>query len=417
MDQSIQARAHLVSRYLPREISGQVEMLLRNSPVVIVTGMRQVGKSTMLVNDPLLKDREYISLDDLALLEASNENPDSMLRSYGPLTIDEAQRSDALFLAIKRSVDRKREAGRFLLSGSASFELRKSVSESLAGRAVYLRMMPLTRRETLGGTKRKPFLLRFMESPGKRMRMDDIKPVSNKEIVAGGMPPVVLASEEEAQVWLMGYEQNYVERDIRYISRVDNIVGFRNVLRLLAARTGQILNVSQVARDAALPVKTTFRYLGWLENLFLVYRLQTYHGGRTKRVRKAPKIFVSDTGLACHLSGCTDLAGDPMRGHIVESYVAQNLLGILNSHTLAWNLYYWRNDTGLEVDFVIENKRETLAIEVKAGESWSKRDLKGLRAFLSAVPGCKAGILAYNGTEMINLGDRIWAVPMGLLLS
>lgn len=383
-------------------------------PVVAVTGMRQTGKTTMLLRDPLMQDRLYISLDDIALLKAARDDASGLWGEEDSIIIDEAQRVPELLLAVKRSVDLDRRSGRFILSGSASFDLKKGLAESLAGRAIYLSMHSLTRREISSNISNPPFLLCFMKE--QRLPRVEAKPITDGEVLLGGLPPVVL-NPDGVETWFKGFEQNYLERDIRLIARITNTIGFRDLLRLAAMRTGTVLNVSSLARDAGLPVETAKRYLGWIEESFVIRRLPPFLRNRATRIRKDHKLTVVDSGLASFLAGISDLRETPLRGALYETYVAQNLLGILAAHDYSAELLYWRTNTGQEVDFVIDRKTDLLAIEVKAASSWSVGDLRGLRAFLEATPDCTAAILAYNGHRAVKIGDRLWAIPIATLLS
>lgn len=406
--------------YKPRELAGRLEEALRALPVVVVTGARQTGKTTLLLRDPGLRGRRYLSLDDFATLEAARRDPLGLLAGDEPLTIDEAQRCPELLVAIKQAVDRKRTPGRILLSGSANLALLRDVSESLAGRAVYLNLHPFTRRERLGTTSARPWLLRFLESgtpPGERTGAA----IREAEVLEGGMPAVALGGRgADRGLWFLGYEQTYLERDVRALAQVGDLVSFRNLLRLAALRSGQLLNVSELARDAKLAVATVTRYLGLLEASFVAARLPPFLRSRTTRLIKSPKLFVVDSGLACHLADVTDLrpsADEPLRGAVYETYVHQNLAGTLAAHLSRAELAFWHVQGRHEVDFVLAAGRKCLGIEVKAGSRFGDNDLAGLRAFLDRTPGAVAGILAYNGGEVAPLGDRLYAVPLGLLLS
>jgi predicted AAA+ superfamily ATPase len=405
--------------YRPRELTPLIREALGSLPVVVVTGLRQAGKTTLLATDPAFAGRRYLTLDDLATLEAAQRDPEALVAGEEPLTIDEVQRSPSLLLAVKREVDRRREPGRFLLSGSANLALLGGVSESLAGRALYLALHPFTRRERLGRIAEPPFLVRFLAEP-KMPRATGAEPISGDEILVGGLPPVALGDVANRGLWFLGYEQTYLERDLRALSQVADLVAFRNVMRLAALRTGQILNQSELARDARLPVTTVSRYLGLLEASFVFARLAPHLRSRATRLLKSPKIFVSDSGLAAHLVAATDLApeaDEPMRGALVETYVHQNLAGILAAHLPQARLDYWSVQGRHEVDFVISLGREALAIEVKAGARLGGRDLDGLKAFKAQTPGVRAGILAYGGSEVLRLGDDLYAIPLSLLLS
>jgi uncharacterized protein len=405
--------------YRPREITPLLREALGSLPVVVVTGLRQAGKTTLLATNPAFAERRYLTLDDLATLEAAERDPEALIAGDEPVTVDEVQRSPGLLLAVKRAVDRRREPGRFLLSGSANLALLGGVSESLAGRALYLTLHPFTRRERLGRTAEPPFLVRFLAEP-KLSAHAVAEPLTPDEILAGGLPPVALGDVANRGLWFLGYEQTYLERDLRALSQVADLVAFRNLMRLAALRTGQILNQSELARDARLPVSTVSRYLGLLEAAFVVVRLAPHLRSRATRLLKSPKIFVSDSGLAAHLVGATDLApeaDEPMRGALLETYVHQNLAGILDAHLPQARLDYWSLQGRHEVDFVVSLGPKAVAIEVKASARIGDRDLAGLKALKAKTPGVRAGIVAYNGTEALRLGDDLHAIPLGLLLS
>ncbi len=402
--------------YVQRELVGTIERALRDMPVVVVTGMRQAGKSTLLLSDPRLNSRNYLNLDDYPVMRSIQENPDAVLKALHEVTIDEAQRAGELFVAVKRAVDRERRPGRFLLSGSANPALLKGVSESLAGRAIYFELPPMSRREVCKQTKYPPFLVEFLREPELPARKKT-QPLQDAEILKGGLPPVVLGEIGDPNTWFTGYEQTYLERDLRDIAAVENILGFRDLLKLAALRNAQILNIASLARDASLEPKTAARYLGWMEATYIIRRVQPFLRNKTSRVKKSPKLYISDSGLACHLADCADLGDDPMRGALYENYVFQNISAIAYNHIPPGRIYYWQTQAGREVDFVVEIGRDMLAIEVKSGENWSRRDLAGLKEFLSATPRCKAAIIAYNGKDAIRLDDRLWAIPLGLLLS
>jgi len=389
-------------------------------PVVVVTGMRQAGKSTMFLNHPGLKERRYISLDDFAQLEAARKNPESLLGKGEAITIDEAQRCPELLMAVKQAVDLERIPGRFLLSGSANFSLLKEVSESLAGRAVYLHLHPFTRREICGMVSSKPFIYEFFQNPDIPDAGEKYRPVEEKEILLGGMPSICLAEAIEPQFWFKGYEQTYLERDLRTLSQVADLISFRLLLQLASLRTGQILKLSELARDAKLNSVTAARYMGLLETSFVINKLLPFIANRSSRLIKSPKIYLSDSGLASYLNGSEDFSpvpGTAIKGALLETYIAQNLAAIIEACWPQAKLYFWGIQGRHEVDFIIVSGRESMAVEVKAGSRWENKDLSGLRAFLKTTPHCRAAVLAYNGTSPVKLDDRLWAIPLGLLLS
>ena len=408
-----------MTAYMERDIIPAVLSALRDMPVVVITGMRQVGKSTLLREQPQLAGRHYITLDDFAQLEAARENPDFLLNSGERLSIDELQKCPELLIAIKRDVDRKRRPGRYLLSGSANFALLKKITESLAGRAIYFDLLPFSRREKRAGTKQEPFLISFAKSL-KIPRDSGVDPIKPKEIALGGLPVVCLGVVKHKQIWFKGYEQTYLERDLRELSQVDDLVSFRRLIHLAALRTGRLLRISELARDASMNTKTASRYLNLMETSLIIRRLEPFLANRASRLIKSPKLYIGDSGLGCFLAGI-GVSGnhtyDPLWGGLFETYVAQNIAGIIAARWPQARLGFWNVQGRYEVDFVIEYGRDTLAIEVKWAERWAKSDLAGLRAFIENTPHCRVAILGYNGTDAVQLDEKLWAIPLGLLLS
>jgi predicted AAA+ superfamily ATPase len=417
--------------YRPRELAQPVAQALRQMPAVAVTGMRQTGKTTLLREDLRFKDRRYITFDDFAQLEAAKENPEALLAGNDPLTIDEAQKCPELFPALKREIDRDRRPGRFLLSGSANFLLLRSLSESLAGRAVYFTLHPLDRREIVGETDRAPFLptfFRSLPSSSSRQAAPAAPPlprgpfaaVGPSEILRGGMPPVCLAPDQDPSLWFRGFEQTYLERDVRSLAQVADLIAFRRLMQMAALRTGQILKQSEIGRDAGLNSMTAGRYLDLLETSFAITRLPPFLKNKASRLIKSPKLFFTDPGLAAYLAGVKDVgpsADEPLRGALFKTYVDQNLAAILSAHWPGARLHYWSVQGRHEVDFVVEEGRDSIAIEVKAATTWGPSDVAPLEIFLNQTKGCRAGILAHNGTEAVQLRGRLWAIPLALLLS
>lgn len=402
--------------YLSREITPRLERALRQLPVVVLSGLRQSGKSTLLQNEPTLaRGHTYRTLDDFATLAAARSNPESLLAD--PAILDEVQRCPELLVALKKSVDDERRPGRFILSGSANLALLGHVSETLAGRAVYFTLHPMTRRELRRTPNRRPFLATFLNSPA--LPASKAEPVSEQEVLTGGLPPVCLGPVEGVADWFRGYVQTYVERDVRHLSQITDLVAFRTLAQLAALRTGQVLVISTLARDAKLNAVTAGRYLNLLEASFLIHRLPPFLKNRSSRLVKSPKLYFTDSGLAAHLAGVTTLEpgrDDLLRGALFETYVAHNLAALLEAHLPDAHLAYWHEQGRHEVDFVIEVNRKIVGIEVKAATRWSENDLSGLRAFLERTPACSAAVLAYNGKEAVKLDDKLWAIPMGQLL-
>jgi len=405
-----------MTRYLPREIAPRLERALGQLPVIVVSGLRQSGKSTLLQNEPALaRGHAYRTLDDFATLAAARSNPESLLE--GPTILDEVQRCPELLLALKARVDADGRPGQFILSGSANLALLGHVSETLAGRAGYFTLHPMSRRELLEATGRAPFLVGFLEHPA--LPVGRAGPVSDREVLTGGLPPACLGRPANVGEWFRAYVQTYVERDVRQLSQITDLVAFRTMAQLAALRTAHVLVVSNLARDAKLNAVTAGRYLDLLEASFLVRRLPPYLKNRSSRLVKSPKIHFTDSGLAAHLAGISSLEpgrDDLFRGALYETYVAQNLAAALEAHMPDAQLAFWHEQGRHEVDFVIEAGRRVFAIEVKAATRWSEDHLSGLRAFLARTPNCAAAVLAYNGRVAAKLDDRLWVIPMGHLL-
>ena len=402
--------------YLAREITPRLEKALHQLPVVVLSGLRQTGKSTLLQNEATLaRGHTYRTLDDFATLAAARSNPEALLE--GAAILDEVQQCPELLVALKKSVDEHRKPGRFILSGSANLALLGHVTETLAGRAGYFTLQPMTRRERRGVTQQEPFLVKFLGSSTLPTGKSD--PVTEKEILTGGLPPACLGAADGVAEWFRGYVQTYVERGVRQLSQITDLVAFRTLAQLAALRTGQVLVISTVARDAKLNAVTAGRYLDLLEASFLIRRLPPFLKNRSSRLVKSPKLHFTDSGLAAHLAGITALEpgrDDLLRGALFETYMAQNLVALLEAHLPDAQLAFWHEQGRHEVDFVIEVGRKIFGIEVKAATRWSEGDLSGLRAFLDRTPACVAAVLAYNGKEAVKLDERLFAIPLGQLL-
>lgn len=406
-----------MTAYLLREIVPRLQRAMRTLPVVVLSGLRQTGKSTLLKKEAaFVKGHRYRTLDDFAILAAARANPETLLQA--PAVLDEVQRCPELLVTLKKVVDEHREPGRFVLSGSANLALLGHVTETLAGRAAYFTLHPMSRREMRRETSAKPFMVQFLES--MELPRGQADAVTEVEVLSGGLPPVCLGKADDRAEWFRGYVQTYVERDVRQLSQIGDLVAFRTLAQLAALRTAQVLVISTIARDAKLNAATTGRYLDLLEASFVVRRLPPFLRNRSSRLIKSPKLYFTDSGLAAFMAGATGLEpgrDDLLRGALFETYVAQNLEALLGAHLPDAQIAFWHEQGRHEVDFVICSGRKVLAVEVKAATRWSESDLSGLRAFLERTPDCVAAVLAYNGREAAKLADRLWAIPIGHLLA
>ncbi len=382
-------------------------------PVVVVTGARQTGKSTLARILAADRDRLYVTLDDIDVLDQAETAPDDLVHRAVRMTLDEVQRAPDLLLAIKRAVDERREPGRFVLTGSANLLLMKQVSDSLAGRAVYLTLWPLTRREQLG-LGQTGIWGELMDTPHPDwpdiVNASDVAPESWHDLARRGgfpTPAYQLTEREDRSFWFEGYLNTYLERDLRDLSAVEQLADFRRLMRTTCLRLGGILNQADLARDVALPPTTVQRYLNLLEISYQLIRLPTFFVNRTKRLVRSPKIYWNDTGMALHVAGETE-----PRGAHLENIVLNDLLAWRAGRTPAPEILYWRTTKGEEIDFVIESENRVLPIEVKSASTVSMNDIKHLKTFLSEYSDlASGGLVLYDGTETYWMSRNILAVP------
>lgn len=408
-----------MQQYKRRWLTDTLKQSCSDHPVVIVTGARQVGKSTLLINAQPTNSWRYLSFDDYDVLDFARRNPTELLSVSEPTVLDEVQRVPEILLAIKRIVDRKRETAHFVLSGSANLLLLKKASESLAGRAVLLKLYPFTWGEFHGVGP--PALLNELFS-GKFPEKNDFDESLElpAQIFRGGMPPIFDMSSNRAKVqWWDGYVTTYLERDLRQLSQIESLSDFRRVMVALALRNGQLLNQSEVSRDVSVSQPTVHRYLNLLEASMLFERVPAFARNRTKRLIKSPKIYLVDSGLTAFLQGIyspSDIKSTREWGGLLESFILHHLRSWASLQFPSVGIYYWRTTTDKEVDFVIERGRDLLAIEVKSTTTPRFSDIKGLQLFLKEYPEAKCGVLAYNGARLFRFTEKIFAVPIRLFL-
>jgi uncharacterized protein len=384
----------------------------RVMPAVVVTGARQTGKST-LAEQLVPGARRYATLDDLDVLDAAQHDPDVLVGGPGPVTLDEVQRAPELLRAVKRAIDRDRKAGRFLLTGSANLLLMRRVSESLAGRASYLTLWPMTRREQrgLGGCGLWDELHNTPEAEWRDMLAGEKDSAEDWRMLArrGGFPTPALdlATAADRRIWFDGYVRTYLERDLQDLASISALPDFRRLMRAACLRMGQLVNQTELGRDVALPQPTVHRWLNLLETSYLLVRLPAYAVNRTKRLIKAPKIYWGDTGLALHLAE----AEEPDGAHL-ENLVLHDLLAWRDARVERAELGYWRTSIGEEVDFVIEAGGRLLPIEVKSTTRPRLSDATHLRTFRTEYgKKARAGLLLHTGNTLEWLAPDVLAAP------
>lgn len=397
---------------LPRHLATSLAQRLRIMPAVVVTGARQTGKST-LARDLTPGGRRFFSLDDLDVVDHARRDPELLLGGSHPVTLDEVQREPDLLRAVKRAIDRRRISGQFLLTGSANLLLMRQVSESLAGRASYLTLWPMTRREQQGlgrcgaweeliSGRDTDWLDVLVAQPD---RAEDWRPLA----LRGGFPTptVQLRTAEERAVWFDGYVRTYLERDLQDLSSIAALPDFRRLMRATCLRLGQLINQAELGRDVALPQPTVHRYLNLLETSYLLVRLPAYAVNRTKRLIKSPKLYWGDTGLALHLSG----QEIPDGAHL-ENLVLHDLLAWRDARVDRAEILYWRTAAGEEVDLVIEVGGRLLPIEIKATSRPRLADAAQVRAFRGEYgKTSRAGLLLHTGSALEWLAPDVLAAP------
>ena len=396
----------------PRHMMAALSQRLRVMPAVVVTGARQTGKST-LVKMPTLEKRSYFSLDDMDVFELARQNPEALVGGAAKVTLDEVQREPDLLLAVKRAIDSDRQPGRFLLTGSANLLLMQGVSESLAGRASYLTLWPMTRREQLGFGRCGLWeeLVAANDAEWLDLLSADTSGPEDWQAFArrGGFPtPAVhMTSAEDRMVWFDGYVRTYLERDLQVLSSIAALPDFRRLMRAACFRLGQLVNQTEMARDLSLKQPTIHRYLNLLETSYLLIRLPAYSVNRTKRLLKSPKLYWGDAGLAMHLSGMAEPTGAYLENIVLLDLRVWQCGRLQNTEIL-----YWRTTIGEEVDLVIETEGKVLPIEIKSTNRPRIKDAMNLLAFQNEYGAdARAGLLLHTGTAIEWLTPKVLAVP------
>jgi predicted AAA+ superfamily ATPase len=418
---------HVMNNYTPlleRRMAPILGKMLSQFPVVVLTGARQTGKTTLVSMKPLSESRLFRSLDDFDVLDRARKSPQLLVEETGDLTIDEVQRAPDLLLAIKRSVDRSRRAGRFLLTGSANLLVMRQVSESLAGRAIYLRLCPLTWSEKHGhpGVS---IWDKLVEAKTADDALEALPRTTSsadwtKHAAEGGFPVAATLDPQGRSVWFDGYIRTYLERDLQDLASISSLVDFRRLMKVAAHRIGQMTNQTEIARDAGVPQATAHRWLNLLETSFQIIRIPAYAANRTKRLIKTPKLYFGDLGLGAHLADlgtAEDIAASPAAGAFFENVLLAELVAWKESTAQAFEICYWRTHTGHEVDFVIERGRSLLPLEMKVASRATSSDARNLEEFLREYPKLASwGGLIYGGREVFKISERILAIPLGALL-
>jgi predicted AAA+ superfamily ATPase len=409
-----------VKQCVPRWVEARLAQVLRVMPVAVVSGPRQAGKTTLAKS--VGPHRRFISLDDLTLLEQAQREPIALLEQR-PVTVDEVQYVPELLRAVKLIVDRGRVPGDFLLTGSANLLVADRISESLAGRAGYLDLLPFCPTE-------------WTQRPGCLGPIDHLFdadfdpadwPVEPGDwpawLLRGGFAPALdLPDPADRALWLESYVRTYLERDLRSLSAVSSLPEFQRVMRLAANQCARVINQANLARDAALPAVTTHRYLNLLEAGGLLTRIPAWAGNPTIPVVKSPKWLWTDCGLAAWLAGANGpgwLGTRPDSGFWMEQTLFQTFQTWRSLDPARRRIHFWRDRAGREADFILEQDDGLLGVEIKQGSHVSAEDNRGLEAWRASLPVARRGKVrgvVLNASAHRTLADNLFALPWGWMV-
>jgi len=402
--------------YIPRSLEPVLKKAVGQFPVVVLVGPRQSGKTTLLMH---LYGNRYpiVSLEPPDVRIAALNDPRGFLNLYpSPVVFDEIQYAPDLLPYIKEQVDTHRERpGQYLLTGSQNLLLMQHVTESLAGRAAVLKLLPMSRWEVnLHPQRTLPW------EKGKAANLAN-QPIQElwKYILRGFYPEIACNPDRDARLWQASYVQTYLERDIRNLRNIGDLTLFQTFLRALAARSGQILNLSDLAREIGVSVNTAKNWISILEASFQIFILRPYFANIGKRLVKSPKVYFTDTGLLCYLVGLRDIehaASGPMGGAIFENLVVAELFKIYIHRGEEPALYYWRTAAGSEVDMVIETQDQLVPIEIKQSETPRLEMAKEIISFQKDFAGkAGQGYIIHPGSTSLPLGNGVVTLPLANL--
>lgn len=395
---------------------------LRDTPVVLVHGSRQCGKTTLARPIGDEAGYHYISFDDNNQLQAAQADPVGFIRALPEkTTLDEIQRVPELFTAIKASVDQQRTPGRFILTGSANVLLLPHLADSLAGRMEIIHLRPLSRCEIAG---RKPEFLRQLFNADFGSSVNALPHLSESLadlICAGGYPAAIARNNAKRRaVWYRDYLNTIIQRDVRDISSIRNLDVLPKLLAFAAGQTARLFVATELAAPFSLSRPTIREYLALLEQIFLIEQLQPWYSNRISRLIKTPKLHLADTGLACALLGVDSAAlwqDKALLGQLLETFIYQELRKYADWHDQTLKFYHFRNKEQVEVDIIIEQGRQLAGVEIKAAATITQSDFKGLKKLQDACgEQFAAGIVFYDGETILPFGEKLFAVPISILV-
>jgi uncharacterized protein len=406
-----------VARYVPRSLEPVLRRAVREFPAIVLTGPRQSGKTTLLTH-LFGRTHRYVSLDPPDVRAAALSDPRGFLDLYpAPVILDEVQQAPELLSFIKARIDRNRERrGAYVLTGSQNLLVAQHVAESLAGRAGIFRLLPFSLREA----ERRRGISPLWQARPRWVSPPAVHgPALWRSLVRGSYPEVVVEPSRNASRWLASYVQTYLERDVRMLRQVGDLSLFLSFLRLLAARSGQLLNLADISRDLGVALNSAKAWLSVLEATYQVVVVRPYFANVGKRLVKTPKVYLTDTGVLCYLMSLGDAAhaaAGPVAGAIMETAVLGELVKEQFGQGREVRVHFWRTSTGSEVDFLVEHGGALIPIEVKASSTPRPAMAEGIHALRRDLgKRVGPGYVVHVGESLLPLGEDVTAVPFGSL--
>tara|TARA_R110001583_G_scaffold81330_1_gene217172 strand:+ start:1734 stop:2894 length:1161 start_codon:yes stop_codon:yes gene_type:complete len=377
---------------IQREAENTIRVLASQFKAVAVVGPRQSGKTTLV--RLIFKDKEYVNFENPDVRLYAMEDPRGFLANYpNGAVLDEAQRVPDLFSYLQQILDESTTNGMFIITGSNNFLLQENISQSLAGRVGYLNLLPLTLNEI------------------------NEKESSSAEIIFKGFYPSLYNNKIDISLWYSNYIRTYIERDVRMIKNITNLVTFERFIKLCAGRIGQLLNMNSLAVEVGVDTKTISAWIGVLETSFVLFRLQPHHKNFNKRIVKMPKLYFYDTGLAAALLGVQNsnqIDLHPFKGALFENMVVVDFLKTRFNKAKTNNLYFWRDNTGNEIDLLIDNGTEIIPIEIKSGQTVTNQYFKGV-LYWNKLTKTEGGYVIYVGKTIQKRSNAITVLPYNLI--